>query len=383
MSISPLQDAADLIKEGNVTEAIHLLKGLTDVLPGYAAAFVLLGHALEAHQQPQAALAAWQQAALLIPNSRVIQQGLLRTADVLAVPARSPNEPTRIADDATNQNENPPKKDALPSKKAPPKKTTNTIGDLEEIPKTDLVSFSDSSNYTKTKQDNPSDFKESLSLNTDTPWQWPEALIKAPKNQEYSATKAEKVTLEIPLPKETDSQITPTQTPNEDIIQGVDTPDEKQKATDPVRIDHALESQEDTKTKPTISHTDGTDVRLASSVEPQQRASNTIVVAEEPDGIARIEEQKALPGGADWFDDLDSLITELESARIVPKPDFESIPSPALDDDIEDVVSETLARIYASQKQYEEAARVYEQLAEQQPEQAPSFLEKAAEMRTR
>jgi tetratricopeptide (TPR) repeat protein len=79
-------------------------------------------------------------------------------------------------------------------------------------------------------------------------------------------------------------------------------------------------------------------------------------------------------------DDLERLISELEAARIVPHPDLEDIPPPELDDEIDDVVSETLARIYASQKKYGEAARVYEQLAHQQPEEAPKFLQLAAEM---
>ena len=83
------------------------------------------------------------------------------------------------------------------------------------------------------------------------------------------------------------------------------------------------------------------------------------------------------------YDDLDRLISELEAARIVPRPDFDNIPSPELDDDIEDVVSETLARIYASQGQYDEAARVYEILAGQHPDEASEYMQKALEMRSR
>ena len=82
-------------------------------------------------------------------------------------------------------------------------------------------------------------------------------------------------------------------------------------------------------------------------------------------------------------DDLDSLIDRLESARIVPGPDLDALPPPDLDDEIEDMVSETLARIYASQAQYHEAARVYEQLAIQHPDRSLEFLQSAADMRTR
>ncbi len=81
------------------------------------------------------------------------------------------------------------------------------------------------------------------------------------------------------------------------------------------------------------------------------------------------------------FEDLDRLIEELESARIVPDPEPHAIPPPDLENEIDDMVSETLAKIYAAQSQYEEAARVYEKLAAQQPERATEFLHLATEMR--
>lgn len=83
------------------------------------------------------------------------------------------------------------------------------------------------------------------------------------------------------------------------------------------------------------------------------------------------------------LDDLDNLIDQLQSARIVPNPDLESIPEVDLEDESENMVSETLARIYAAQNQYEEAARVFEQLAIQQPDRRAEFLRKADEMRAR
>ena len=81
------------------------------------------------------------------------------------------------------------------------------------------------------------------------------------------------------------------------------------------------------------------------------------------------------------FENLDRLIDELERARIEPQPDVDEIPAPDLDNEIEDVVSETLARIYVAQEQYAEAARVYEKLADQMPDRADHFMEKAAQMK--
>ena len=81
-------------------------------------------------------------------------------------------------------------------------------------------------------------------------------------------------------------------------------------------------------------------------------------------------------------DDLDHLIDELESARIDPNPDTADAPEPDLEDDeADDLVSETLARIYKQQGQYGEAARVYDTLAEQQPDRADAFRQQATEMR--
>ncbi len=81
--------------------------------------------------------------------------------------------------------------------------------------------------------------------------------------------------------------------------------------------------------------------------------------------------------------ELDDLISELESARIVPKPEAEVVEAPVMEADIDDMVSETLARIYEGQKQYDEAARVYDKLATMQPERAEDFEQKASDLRSR
>ena len=81
-------------------------------------------------------------------------------------------------------------------------------------------------------------------------------------------------------------------------------------------------------------------------------------------------------------DDLDHLIEKLESARIEPDPDAEGeVPAPDLDDEVDDLVSETLARIHEAQDQYRKAAQIYVKLASQEPDRAREHLEKAAEMR--
>ncbi len=94
-----------------------------------------------------------------------------------------------------------------------------------------------------------------------------------------------------------------------------------------------------------------------------------------------IEEASSDEAPTPEFQDLDKLIEELETARIVPDPEVDMIPQSDLDTEIEDVVSETLARIYAHQKYFLEAADVYEKLSDQHPEQREMFKAKAQEMR--
>lgn len=83
----------------------------------------------------------------------------------------------------------------------------------------------------------------------------------------------------------------------------------------------------------------------------------------------------------DEEDDLERLITELESARVDPRPEVEEPPPPESDTGVDDLVSETLARIHEAQDEFRQAEQIYVKLASQEPDQARSFLEKAAEMR--
>lgn len=115
--------------------------------------------------------------------------------------------------------------------------------------------------------------------------------------------------------------------------------------------------------------------RLAASVACQAAAgTRTSRALEAADESLRNDEP---------YHELDELIKELETARIIPDPKVEPVDSSRLAPDVEDVVSETLAKIYANQKYYEEAAKVYDKLAVQQKDRKEEFNQKASDIRQR
>lgn len=102
-------------------------------------------------------------------------------------------------------------------------------------------------------------------------------------------------------------------------------------------------------------------------------ASQTATEPKLPDGEGLV---------ADETDDLQRLIGELQSARIAAIHDVDDDEDFGLDldNDIDGMVSETLARIYVSQNQHAAAARVYEQLAGMHPDEAERFRTLAGDL---
>ncbi len=108
-------------------------------------------------------------------------------------------------------------------------------------------------------------------------------------------------------------------------------------------------------------------------------------IVEKESPVTRSVGNEKIPEGSvpDEEDDLNRLIDELDAARLVPDPDIDPISDEELSVEIEDVVSETLAKIYASQKYFQEAGDAYLKLAVQYPARRSEFLAKADDMASR
>ncbi|PAP78528.1 tetratricopeptide repeat protein [Rubrivirga marina] len=147
---------------------------------------------------------------------------------------------------------------------------------------------------------------------------------------------------------------------------------------------------------------DGWDVLAEADIPtppPGTYAEPDVVAPEDPEPEPEVEDPFAdvdavvdefgaaepeAPADRSVADELDALISQLEDApRIRPDPEYAG-PDVELDHgEVDDMVSETLAKIYAAQHQYVEAALVYEKRAARQPDQAEELLERAAELRQR
>ncbi len=82
-------------------------------------------------------------------------------------------------------------------------------------------------------------------------------------------------------------------------------------------------------------------------------------------------------------DKLDLLAEKLFKAKIIPKRMGESMPEFSTPEvKIKRIVSDTMAEIFLSQKNYQETILIYEELLEQKPEKADFYLQKIADLKS-
>lgn len=325
MAIPDIQEALDRIEEGRPEEALPLLATLAERMPTYGAVRTLMARAYEATGNLDEARTAWQHAHFLMPNSPAVHEGL-----------------ERVMDNA-----------------GPEQDTTTERLTLDP----DLQAELDAE-------------LEALQQDADASFTAP------PEEMPMSLAEASLALVEQAL-SETDVEVDEPEAPPTEPLETTQEapPDDDPYADEPFDIYDEIDSL-------IAQHGDATEEAAPpdAEVESEEQAAREEAVRQ---ALARAAEaareekptREEEAAEEEPSDDLDRLIQELETARIVPDPDLDDVPEPELDDDIDDMVSETLARIYASQEKYLEAARAYERLARMQPARADTFLERAEEMR--
>lgn len=341
MATPDLQHALDLIEQGRPTEAVPLLETVAAEMPTYVAALAVLARAHEAAEDWDAARDAWHRARFLMPNSPVIGEGLRRVAAATAPALDLDDEPDSLRMDL----------DLLTEFDAT---LAEALGDT----------FNPFTQPPPAVEPETDDEEDAAPMSV-------EAAQLGLANQALTATPE-------PPPEEPPEAeyITPTEAEQTAPREAEDT------TADPARIydeiDRLIAEKEQAESTLPQSTEEIQETTVRKALEQEARAAQEEPTAPADDEPLSAADAVVPPPGDD---DLDRLISELEAARITPQPDLEDLPPVELDDDIEDIVSETLARIYAAQGQREEAARVYETLARQQPEQAAHFLDQAAALR--
>lgn len=328
MPTPTLQQALALLQQNAVDDAIAVLNDIVDRVPAHAAAHVLRARAFEANRDWDAALRAWEQARFLVPTSPTVADGKQRVLHRLDPTADAPS--ARAAASSTSE--------------APP-----STGDGAESSASAGPSLASAS--------------EALS--------------------ELDRLRREADAADSPSPDE--GRSTPDDAVPPELQQL------RQQADAEARTGGArgsmLGAPSDETADDDLSGLE--QLRRQAEAEARRGGARGGSLGERSSS----DSDDATPASASDldadFDDLDRLIDDLESARITPTPGPEDAPEPdAMDpettddeDDADDLVSETLARIYASQGKYREAMRAYLKLATQKPDRMRPLLEKAAEMR--
>lgn len=345
-----LRHTLDLIDDGALDEAAAVLRRAIDQMPAYTPAYVLLAETYESQNRWAEALATWQRARFFAPNSPMVEAGLLRALEHQDI------VPEAVADE----------NDGISPDEAMERMADELLGTLQGGGPDEVVDPAES----------------------------------APPPEDDASPATGVMESARPEPPTTDE---PTNAPAESPQDHADEPEEHEPAPEPPTADpveppptpppHEPSAEE---TAPASAGPDGdrdaepdADGDDAPPDPVADEAATPMDTPDPPSAQPRpspLDELARRPPNPDQplpedQHDLDRLIDELESARIDPQPEVEGAPEPNLDSDVDDMVSETLARIYIAQEQYTEAARVYVRLAHQDPDRADEYREKAAELR--
>ena len=427
-----VQRGAWLLADGRAPEAVDVLKGVVAEAPIYAAAHVLLAAALDAAGRPEEALDVWHRAAFLVPSSPLVQRERRRLSD-----APEPAAPIAPGPTAPSPADVPSPADALagvpreplsesareetpgPYASPPPSLDAAPTPAPESTPDPAAALDADAAGGAPSAHDAPAPSPHELpegahvapaeELFTRAPLEADGAPEPAPESEARPSPAAPPPRAPRPLPvpdwgdlsdpalailppEEAES---PPEAPEDPggwaILAEARRPERPRGPLQPdiVPPDEWTPPPEATPRTvpgaPTVPPPEATSPPTwAPPAAPTPAAPATAAPPPYDMASGSPPGADATPAPADppaLADDLDALIESLETApRITPDPAFEA-PLPDLDRPVDDLASETLAKIYAAQHQYVEAAVVYERLAARTPEQAEALLARAAEMR--
>lgn len=349
MAAPQIEHAFALMTRGDAAQAANVLSRLLREAPAYAPGHVLYAQACEAlHRWPDA-LSAWQTVSLLMPDLDMARAGVLRSTRVIAtLRSMTPTPET--------------KPEPTP---APPQAPTKPVPRPEPFVSRPAPS--------EPPLESPARPQPAAAPTTSVP----PVPLRPIRLGEHAAPPAEQPIPEPPRPQQT-QPVTPT--PDDDLPPppppppGLNTTSNAFDAPFASRLADAFRTQSfETDDTPEPSAP-----RLPTDLPPPTPPSGWGRMAVDDEPIpAPPANEPSVPADLD----LDDLIADLNSAgRMRPRPDLDSIPPPRLDDDIDDMVSPTMGRIFAAQGNADEAARVFERLAEQQPERADAIRGEAARL---
>ncbi len=381
MLTSEYSRAISLLESGNAHEATTVLTQIVERYPRYAAAQVALAKAISAAGEPQDALLQWSRAEAIVHGSESVRTGLrLAAARVFVGVAESshPGPQSGIPEDAVDANLT---EESLlsPQEHAVTDKDRNVeVGRHDEPEWEDEPRWEDGAAVSGLEAsfslEGLSSSLEGLSSSLDEPGASLEDSDSGLKDSASAFEGFPGLEDSVSSHPGLRSGIHPSDAPAHVGDPGRADADAAEKSASSEAGPHESDLQPEWQEQPSgATHAAGDE----KSQAPEWETSGP----EGGDGSDADFDVTLDPSADDV--ELDRLIDELETARIVPRPDLDAIPEPDLSTDIEDVVSETLARIYATQKQFGEAARVYERLALENPDRADEFEGKAAEMRQR
>ncbi len=432
-----LQRPAELLAGGRPEDAAAALQAVVAGAPTYAAAFVLLGVALDAAGRPAEALSAWHRAAFLVPNSPLVLRERRRLLAATAAPEMDAAEPERLDEPVAEATAKPLSPDG-PADEAHLSALAHAREEGAEMPAfdadlvdADLVDAESAvpndveMEMTETGPEPPAPI-ETAAAGPDgppaeasgaAPGDDPETIQTAPLDDFIFA--------DTPTAPDEDDGFDPDGFDFSAFDLDDDDDGDSDWLTEPAgagpptaeRAEFGLEDEASATFDPPAdladwAETSDASIRLMSpeadepaleTAAPEAEAPDEAVFQDVPEAPASpldipISDTLATdmpPAEATWApdpptspasvaDELDSLIASLETApRIRPDAAFAGPAVRTTEADVDAMASETLARIYAAQHQYVRAALVYETLAAREPARADEMLAQAAEMRRR